>query len=302
MAFFLLPEKRKSGIILPSYGNSEYRGLFLRQGGYYWAINDYVDLTLLGDIYTQGGYGLTANTNYRKRYAYSGNLRLNYSRIKFGREEFEPFVPLAFDDRTDFSIRWNHNQDPKASPDFRFNSTVNIATSDFYKVNSVNANEVLSNELASSVSIQKTFPGKPFNLNLSLNHNQNNQTKDLTLKLPQISFGMNRLFPFRRQEQVGQKKWYEQIGLSYSSQAQNTIQTKLGKPIFTESVFRDSSRNGVQHNVDLAANYKVLNNLVFTPSVRYNERWYFQRSVWGYDEERQRAGGSRYHPWFLPRV
>ena len=287
--FFPTNEKRKSGIILPSYGSSQFRGFFLRGGGYYWAINDYLDFTMLGDIYTQGGYGLNASTNYRKRYAYSGNLSVSYNRIAFGREEFQEFVPSAFDDRSDFAIRWNHNQDAKARPDFRFNSSVNIASSNYYKVTGINANDVLQNQLASSVSFQKSFPGKPFNLNLSLNHSQNNQTGDLTLKLPQFNFSVNRLFPFQRSVRVGKKKWYEEIGVTYNVTGQNTIETKLGKPIFTESVFRDSSRNGLRHNIDLNANYKVLKHFVLNPSFAYVERWYFQQSVWGFDEEARRA-------------
>ena len=287
--FFPTTSKRKSGIILPSYGSSQYRGFFLRGGGYYWAINDYVDLTVLGDIYSQGGYGWNVSSNYRKRYGYSGNLSLSYNRVSFGREEFQQFVPSAFDNRSDFAIRWTHNQDAKSRPDFRFNSSVNIASSNYYKVTGVNANDVLQNQLASSISFQKNFPGKPFNLSISLNHSQNNQTGDLTLKLPQFNFGVNRLFPFQKQIRVGKKKWYEEIGFTYNVTGQNTIETKLGKPIFTESVFRDSSRNGIRHNIDMSANYKIMKFFVLTPSFNYAERWYFQQSVWAYDEERQRA-------------
>ena len=287
--FFPTSDKRKSGIIIPSYGSSQYRGFFLRGGGYYWAINDYLDFTMLGDIYSQGGYGLSANSNYRKRYAYSGNLTVSYNRISFGREEFQQYVPSAFDNRSDFAIRWTHNQDAKARPDFRFNSSVNIASSNYYKVTGINANDVLQNQLASSVSFQKNFPGKPFNLSISLNHSQNNQTGDLILKLPQFNFGVNRLFPFKRQVQVGKKKWYEEIGFTYTVTGQNTIETKLGKPIFTETVFRDSSRNGLRHNIDLAANYKVMKFFVLNPSFNYVERWYFQQSVWDYDAEAERA-------------
>ena len=287
--FFPTSEKRKSGIIMPNYGSSEFRGYFLRGGGYYWAVNDYLDLTLSGDVYTQGGYGIAGQSSYRKRYAYSGNVAVSYTRIKFGREEFQEFVPRAFDDQSTFSIRWNHNQDPKARPDFRFNSNVNIASSNHYKLNSVQANEVLSNTLASSVSFQKLFPGRPFNLNTSLTHSQNNQTQNITLKLPQVSFGMNRQFPFRRQTRVGQKRWYEEIGVSYSATGENSIQSKLGKPLFTESVFRDSSKTGIRHDLGIGANYKVLKFFVFNPNIRYQERWYFNRSEWGYVDSLNRA-------------
>ncbi len=287
--FFPTTEKRKSGIIIPSYGNSQFRGYFLKNGGFYWAVNDYLDFTLSGDIYTQGGYALQGATSYRKRYAYSGNFSMLYNRIKFGEEEFQPYLPSAFQDLTDFKIIWSHSQDPKARPDFRFNSNVNIGSQNVNKVTSVEANEVLQNTLASSISLQKTFPGKPFNLSASLNHRQNNQTKDLTLTLPQVVFNVNRQFPFKRKIQVGQKKWYEEIGISYSANAQNTIQTKLGKPIFTETVFQDSSRNGIQHQIPISANYKIFKHFVVNPNISYNERWYFQQMEYGYVDSLQRA-------------
>lgn len=276
--FFPTTEKRKSGIIIPSYGNSEFRGYFLQNGGYYWAINDYLDFTLTGDVYTQGGYGWRGLTNYRKRYAYSGNLNLSYNLIRYGRPEFQEFVGNAFDNRSDFAIQWSHNQDPKANPSFRFNSNVNIASSNYYKVTSVNANDVLNNRLNSSVSISKSWPGKPYNLNVSARHSQNNSTKDFTVNLPQVNFALNRQFPFKREAAVGKKKWYEEIGISYTMDAGNEIQTKLGKPFFTETVFRDSARNGVRHSIPISANYKVFKNFVFSPSVNYTERWYFKRS------------------------
>ncbi len=276
--FFPTTEKRKSGIIIPSYGNSQYRGYFLQNGGYYWAVNDYLDLTLTGDIYTQGGYGWQAQTNYRKRYAYSGNLNLSYNLIRYGRPEFQEFVGSAFDNRSDFAITWAHNQDPKANPSFRFNSNVNIASSNFYRVTSVDADQVLNNRLNSSISIAKSWPGRPFNLNVSARHSQNNSTQDLTVNLPQINFALNRQFPFKRQVSVGKKRWYEEIGISYTMDAGNEIQTKLGKPFFTETVFRDSARNGVRHSIPISANYKVFKYFVFNPSVNVTHRWYFDRA------------------------
>lgn len=272
--FFPTTSKRQSGIVLPSYGSSQFRGYFLRNLGFYWAASDYFDVLVGGDIYTQGGYAINSKVNYKKRYAYNGGLDFRYSLLRYGREAFEPFVPNAFDDRSDFSIRWSHAQDPKANPYFRFSGNVNIATSNFYKVNSVNASDVLQNRLNSSISITKSWPNKPFNLSVSLNHNQNNQTQQLSLTLPRVNFSVNRLFPFRSETTVGDGKWYEKISLSYTANAENRINTQLGKPVFTETVFRDSSRAGVQHNIPISANYKLFKFIVFSPQVRYSERWY----------------------------
>ncbi len=275
--FFPTTQTRKSGIIIPTYGKNEYRGYFLTNGGYYWAASEYFDLTLTGDIYTQGGYGLKSASSYSKRYKYNGSLSASYNKIKFGKEEFAEFAREFFDNRSDFAITWSHNQDAKARPDFRFNASVNIASSNYYRVTSTNAQDVLQNRLNSSVSINKTWTGKPYNLTASINHSQNNQTNDMTVTLPDVNFGVNRQFPFKRKIRVGQKKWFEEIGYSYNLTGKNEIQTKLNKPFFTETVFRDSSRSGIQHRIPISANYKVFKHFVLSPSVNYTERWYFNR-------------------------
>lgn len=287
--FFPTTSKRKSGIILPTYGSSAYRGYFLKNGGFYWAGTEYFDLSLRGDVYTQGGYALNAASTYSKRYKFQGNFSVGYSRVKYGRPEFERFLGQAYNDYSDFSINWTHNQDAKARPDFRFNSNVNIASKNYYAINSTNAEDVLRNVLQSSVSIQKLWPGKPYNLNAAFTHTQNNQTQDLRLKLPEVNFAVNRLYPFRSSSRVGKSRWYEDIGVTYNASAENEIRTKLGEPLFTESVFRDSSRNGVQQRINTSANYKLLKFVVFNPSVNYVERWYFQQYHWALDSNRNRA-------------
>lgn len=278
--FFPTTETRKSGIIIPSYGKNEYRGFFLTNGGYYWAASEYLDLTLTGDLYSQGGYGLKAASSYAKRYKFNGSLSASYNRIKFGRPEFAEVANQFYDDRSDFAITWNHAQDAKARPDFRFNANVNIASSNFYKVTSTATEDVLNNRLNSSVSITKTWTGRPFNLTASVNHSQNNQTQDLTVTLPNVNFSVQRQFPFERKVRVGSKKWYEQIGFNYNLTGKNEIQTKLNQPFFQETVFQDSADMGVQHRIPISATYKVFKYLNFTPSFNYNERWYFERYTW----------------------
>lgn len=275
--FFPTTEKRKSGIIIPTYGKNEYRGYFLTNGGYYWAASDYFDLTLTGDIYTQGGYGLKGASSYSKRYKYNGNLSASYNRIRFGEEEFAEFASEFFDNRSDFAITWSHSQDAKARPDFRFNASVNIASSNYYRVTSTQTQDVLQNRLNSSISINKTWTGKPYTLTAGINHSQNNQTNDMTVTLPDVNFGVNRQFPFKSESRVGKSKWFEEIGYSYSLTGKNEIQTKLNQPFFTETVFTDSSRSGIQHRIPISANYKVFKHFVLNPSVNYTERWYFSR-------------------------
>ncbi len=287
--FFPTTSERKSGLILPAYGNSDFRGYFLTNGGYYWAINDYLDLTVTGDIYTQGGYGLRASTTYRKRYRYGGSFGASFNKIKFGREEFADFGSAFFSDEDNFSVNWNHNQDAKARPDFRFNANVNVSSRNNNRLNGDNVNEILNNQLASSISVQKTWPSKPYNLSVSLNHNQNNQANTLTLKLPEANFSWNRFFPFRRQVSAGRKRWYEEIGVSYNATGRNQITTALDEPFFTEENFVQNARNGIQHTLPIGANYRVLQHFVLNPSINYTERWYFQRSEYAFNPETNNA-------------
>lgn len=287
--FFPTTEKRKSGIIIPTYGSSDYRGYFLRSGGYYWAASEYVDLTLTGDIYTQGGYGLQAQSNYRKRYKYNGSLSVAYNLLRYGEPEFQEFLPQAYQNSSDFRVNWNHNQDPKARPDFKFNSRVNIASQNYYAITGTNPADVLTNQLASSVSFQKLFPGKPLNLTVSLNHSQNNRTKDVTYGLPRVNFGVNRVFPFKRTSRVGGKAWYEEIYFSYSLDGKNDIRTKIDQPLFTRDVWRDSTSAGIQHNLPISASYKVFKYFNFQPSITYTERWLFKQVSYGYVDSLNRA-------------
>ena len=282
--FFPTTEKRKSGILIPAYGSSPFRGYFLRDGGYYWAASEYFDLTVKGDIYTQGGWALRTSSAYKKRYRFSGSFGVSYNKIKFGREEFAKFNSSAFDNRSDFAIRWTHNQDPKAHPSFRFNANVNIASASFYKVTSTNPTDILTNQLNSGISITKNWPGKPFNLTVSARHNQNNATKSLTVTLPSATFAMNRQFPFQRKVRVGKKRWYEEIGIGYTSNMANEIQTTLDADFFTRKVLFDDARNGISHSIPISANYKVFKYFVLNPSINYTERWYFKRREYRFDD------------------
>lgn len=280
--FFPTTETRKSGIIIPQYGRNLNRGYFLTNGGYYWAINDYLDLTLLGDAYSQGGWGLSGRTNYKKRYKYSGNFGINYSKVKYGRVEFAEYGSQFFADNSQFAVNWSHQQDPKANPSFRFSANVNLSSANYYRLNSTDRDQVLQNTALSSVSVNKSWIGKPYNLTANISHSQNNSTNDMTVTLPDVNFSVNRQFPFKRKNAVGSKKWFEEIGYSYNVTGKNEIQTKMGKPFFTETVFADSARNGIRHSIPISANYKVFKNFVLNPNVTYTERWYFERSEWGF--------------------
>lgn len=291
--FFPTTQKRKSGIIMPSYGSSQYRGYYLRNGGFYWAGTEYFDLAVTGDIYTQGGYAIRTQSNYAKRYKYRGSIGVNFNKIKFGQPEFATYVPASYNDQSDYSIQWSHSQDAKANPDFRFSSNVNFQSTNYNKVTSLNVEQQLQNVITSSISMSKQFTGKPYSLTVSANHSQNNQTKALTLKLPQFNFSVNRLQPFKRKTRVGKSKWYEEIGTSWTLNGQNEIRTRADKPLFTESVFTDSARMGLQHSIPLSANYKIFKFIVFNPSINYNGRVYRTRLNYFYNDSLQRIDSER---------
>src|SRR5690606_2391036 len=171
----------------------------------------------------------------RKRYKYSGNFGMDYSKIKYGREEFYEYGSQFFADNSQFAVNWSHQQDPKANPSFRFAANVNLSSANYYQLNSTDRDQVLQNTALSSISLNKSWVGKPYNLTATISHSQNNSTNDMTVTLPDVNFSVNRQFPFKRKNAVGSKKWYEEIGYSYNVTGKNEIQTKMGKPFFTET-------------------------------------------------------------------
>ncbi|MFI5164771.1 MAG: putative LPS assembly protein LptD, partial [Bacteroidia bacterium] len=199
LPFGVFPNKkgRKSGILIPTYGQSDL-GYFLTNGGYYFGLSDYFDLALRGDIYSLGSFGVKANSNYKKRYKYTGSLGINFSEIKIGEKEFPGYMPTE-----DFLIKWQHMQDVKANPTFRFSANVNAGSSKYLKYNSYSPTDYLSNTLQSNISLNKSWQGRPFNFSMSASHSQNTITKALSVTLPEAAFSVSRLYPFKRREAIG---------------------------------------------------------------------------------------------------
>lgn len=271
LPFGFFPNKKgqTSGIKMPSYGESDNRGFYLENGGYYWGISDYLELYLIGDIYTRGSWAIKPNLNYRKRYKYNGGINLSYANNVIG-EEGTP----NYEKRNDFSIRWNHNQDAKAHPTQRFSANVNIQTSKFNRFNPVSSQNYLSNTFQSSISYQRSFGGKYF-LNVSATHSQNTLNNTVTMTLPDISFNANRFYPFRRKTRVGALRWYEDISVNYTMNARNQVNT-LDSLLFRPETLEDF-RSGVKHSIPVTSNIKVLKHFNLSNSVNFTERWYSQR-------------------------
>ncbi len=265
--YFPTRKGRASGILFPSYGESGRLGFFFKDGGYYFGIGDVVDFALTGDIYTLGSWAGKLNSNYANRYRYGGNVSVSYSEIKTSEKELPDYNLYK-----DFFIRWNHRQDPKARPNSNFSANVNAGSSGYYQNNISNANNYLTNTFQSSVAWSKSWPGKPYVFSATLSHSQNTLTRDVSMSIPNTSFSINRLYPFKKKVVTGTERWYEKIGISYQNNFQNTIQTKDTLLFKKES--ENKFRYGMSHSIPVSTSLKVMKHFTLSPSVTYNERWY----------------------------
>ncbi len=265
--YFPLTEEETSGFIIPSVGDSQY-GYNLQNGGYYFAISDYVDLLALGSYYTNGTYNLELTSNYALRYRFRGNFSVRYEK-RFNSQRGFP----DFSESSSYNIRWSHNQDAKANPSSRFSASVNLGSSEYYQesINQSNTGNFLNNTLSSSVSYSKTFEGEPqVNLSLAARHSQNTRTQSVNLSLPTLQLSMSRIYPFA--PKVGAKKGlFENINLQYNLRAENQIET-TDSLFLTSEMFRDA-RLGAQHSVPLTTNFKLFNYLSVSTGTSYEETW-----------------------------
>lgn len=266
--FFPNHKKQSSGIIFPTYGESRSMGFYLRNGGYYFAISDRIDLSLTGDIYSKESWSLKASSNYKKRYKYSGNLNLSYASIKSGSKLIQ-----TQSDKRDFFIRWKHNQDPKASKNSNFSANVYAGSSTFHRNNSYNDNDYLSNTYQSNASYSKNFSNSQ--LKIFLRHEQNTLNNSVTLKLPDLIYSVNRIHPFKFFNKSEQKKWTDKFSFNYQLNARNQIKT-VDSLLFTESTL-SKFQNGVQHNIPLSTSFRTLKHITISPRFNYTERWYFNK-------------------------
>jgi len=272
LPFGLFPNKRgqTSGILIPTYGESANRGFYLENGGYYFGINDYMELRLVGDVYSRGSWALKPVFNYRKRYKFSGTFNFNYAINLEGVKESP-----SFSRKRDFRISWTHRQDPKARPNSQFNASVNFGSSTYNRYNPVSAQDHLTNTFGSSVSYTTNFKSKIF-VTAALRHTQNTTNKTVSLTLPDISVSANRFYPFRKPGKATGLKWYDNISLNYSMSARNEIN------IHEQTLFKrqmwDSLQNGLQHKLPLTMSVKILKYFTLSNSIDYTERWY-SRSI-----------------------
>ncbi|RWY54263.1 putative LPS assembly protein LptD [Mucilaginibacter gilvus] len=270
--FFPKPNTRTSGVILPTFGEDQRLGFYLRNLGYYVGINDNIDVTFMTSLYSKGSYEISANSRYLKRYKYGGNLTLSYGSHNYG---------LVGDPaRKDFNITWSHSQDPNAHPGTTFSASVNAGTSSYYQnspgQNNYNLEALTQNNLRSSINYGKTWPGTPFNLNVSLGHSQDLTKKTVTLELPTFSFNMATISPFDPKDRIGEQKWYQKINIGYSLVGTNKINSVPESELFTKNTLSKRLQNGFQHTIPVSLNINAFKYFQFSTGGNYVERWYFQ--------------------------
>jgi len=281
--YFPLAEKQKSGFIIPAFADNRNRGFGLQNGGYYFAISDYFDLQLTGDIFSNGSYALRTNTNYAVRYKFNGNIRFTYERLLNEERGFPNFSEQKI-----FNFRWNHNQDQKANPSSRFTASVNLGSSQFFRqsLNQANNGNFLNNTLNSSISWNKQIEAGPgMNLSLAATHNQNTNTEQINLTLPTLQFSINRVFPFEPKFRA-KKGALENINLQYNLRGENRIQT-TDSLFLTNEMFKNADM-GLQHSIPLSTNFKVAKHFSVSTSLNFNENWVFKTYDPRYDETQQR--------------
>ncbi len=268
--FPIQTKKAASGILIPKIGQEQLRGYNLTEGGYYFAISEYFDLALRGNIYTNGTWMLTAQSNYSKKYKFDGQFIFSYANNISGHKGLKDYNKA-----TNYKIGWTYNQNAKARPGSRFSANVNMSSSGYDKTNSYNVSEHVTTQRQSSVSYSKTWEGSPFNLSASMNHSQNVKNKTVSLNLPKISFNVSRIYPFKGKSSSGTKKWYQELQFQYSASLDNQINT-YDSLLFTRDVWKNM-RNGFKHEAPVSIQFRPFKNFSISPQVTYSGVLYTQK-------------------------
>lgn len=282
--FFPFNKKYSSGFLMPTIGDETTRGFYLRDGGYYFAMNDYMDLRLLGEIYTKGSWGLSAETNYRKRYRYNGNFYISYLNTVEGEKNMPDYSK-----QTSLKVQWTHSMDSKAVPNTSFSARVNFASQNYERNNILSMYDPVAysqSTRASAVSFSRTFPDIGLNLAMSTNLTQNMRDSTVAMTLPDVSISVNRFYPFKRKYAAGKQKWYEKISMSYTGAFTNSI-TTTETQLFKSNIIKDW-RNGMQHRIPIDATFQIFKYINVTPSFSFRDIMYTHKEKRSWDVERQR--------------
>lgn len=282
--FFPFTKSYSSGFLMPSYGDEQSRGFYLRDGGYYFALSDKMDLKLIGEIYTKGSWGITATSNYRKRYRYNGSFLFSYQDTRTGDKGMPDYAK-----QTSFKVQWSHHQDPKANPFSSLAASVNFATSSYERNNLTsmyNPQSLTQSTRTSSVSWSTTFSSIGMLLSSTVNLSQNMRDSTIAMTLPDLNISISRFYPFRRKHVVGDERWYEKISMSYTGQFSNSINTKENR-LMHSNIIKDW-RNGFQHNIPVSANFTLFKYININPSFNFTDRMYTNKVTRSWDEATQK--------------
>lgn len=280
--FFPQQGSRHSGFILPQVGEEVVKGFFLRDGGYYFVFNDYVDLKLTAGIYTLGSWEAGIASNYRKRYKFSGGFQFDFAKDIFGEKGSSDYV-----DQQNMQIRWTHQQDSKFRPNSTFSASVNYSTSKYNQYNATDMNDYLSSQTSSSVAYSKNWAGKPFSLAVNASHSQSMRDSSMSLTLPSLVFNVTRINPFKRKNAVGKEKWYEKIAFTFQTNFSNSVSGFKQNDFMKKEMF-DKMKFGFDHRLPVSASFNLLKYLNVTPSFTYRERWYFRKIYRDWNPETER--------------
>ena len=277
--FFPFTDKYSSGIIMPTFGDESARGFYLRDGGYYFAISDYIDLALTGEIYTKGSWGLNGQSNYIKRYKYSGNFNIGYLVTILGDKGMPDYQK-----QKNFRLTWNHSQDSKANPNMSFSANVNFTTSGYDRNNLnsyYNSATFTENTKSSTVNMTYNFPNAPLSISTTASINQRTKDSTLSVSFPDFTLNLSRVYPFKRKNPVGKERWYEKISLNYTGIFRNSIETKQNL-FFKSNLIRDW-QNGMQHTIPISATFNMLKYINISPSFSFTDRMYTNKIMRQWD-------------------
>ena len=278
--FGFIPKRpdRATGLLMPSFGEENARGFYLRDAGMYFVLGDYFDMSLTGDYYTLGSWAANLNSRYMVKYKFNGNLAINYSVDQTGEKGSTDFFQSK-----NFGVRWSHSQDSKAHPGTSFSASVNFSSPSNSRYNSHSVSEALQNQISSSISYSKNWNGK-FNLSVNALHSQNSRDSSYSFTLPNITFSVSTFYPFKIKNRVGKERIYEKFALGYNTSLQNKINFKASE--FGEPGFLDKFQNGMTHNFSIKLpDFTLLKYLNVAPSVSYGMNWFFRKSEAYFDRE-----------------
>ncbi|MCH5227413.1 MAG: LPS-assembly protein LptD [Muribaculaceae bacterium] len=281
--YFPFSKNYSSGIIFPTFGEDYNRGFYIRDGGYYFALSDYVDLALRGEIYTKGSWGVSGASTYSKRYKFRGNISFSYITTIYG-EKGSP----DYSKQNNFQFVWSHSQDSKANPNMSFSASVNFSTSGYSRndLNSYYNNSFTENTKSSTVNMTYRFPGTKWSLSTTANITQRTQDSTLAVSFPNLNVTLSQVAPFKRKKSVGGEKWYEKIKLSYSGQFQNSL-TAQQNVFFKKSLLKDW-RNGMRHSMPVSATFSLFKYINISPSITMNDRMYTSKIKRSWDTQASR--------------